>query len=116
MALPRLVFLVIALVVLVILVGIFFAHHLYLLFTNQTTNERHKLQALVYDQYSEYKNDDCDYYNNSKHQKPSRPMHAESKIAQVNYSNYRPFSRGLLNNVTEVFFPHNFIKAKLKQS
>ncbi|KAL4239767.1 putative palmitoyltransferase zdhhc4 [Mactra antiquata] len=99
-ALPRLVFLVIALIVLTVLVGIFFLHHVYLVLTNQTTNERYKLQELEanYDQQTP-KNKQTD------------------KVGALTYRKgctYRPFSRGYFNNFLEVFMPYRFIDSIIK--
>ncbi|WAQ96075.1 ZDHC4-like protein [Mya arenaria] len=61
-------------IVLTILVGIFFCHHLYLIFTNQTTNERHKLQEFKYqmDQSnSTYQSETIDWSRQSKCDKHS---------------------------------------------
>jgi len=46
MQFPRLVFLVAALVVITLFISAFAAYHLYLVFTNQTTNERYKKHDL----------------------------------------------------------------------
>ncbi|XP_052785908.1 palmitoyltransferase ZDHHC4-like isoform X1 [Mya arenaria] len=117
MALPRLVFLVIAVIVLTILVGIFFCHHLYLIFTNQTTNERHKLQEFKYqmDQSnSTYQSETIDWSRQSKCDKHSGNRSNDKR--NVLHSNCRPYSRGILNNFLEVFLPHKFIHSRIKQN
>lgn len=105
MALPRLVFLIIACIVLSVLVGIFLSHHLYLIFTNQTTNERYKIQDLQFRQ-----EEDTDDGLNTK-QKASEV----NTISKNINSKYRPFSKGIVNNFLEVFFPYQFIKSKIKK-
>jgi len=133
MALPRLVFLVMALIVLMILVGAFFFYHIYLLVSNQTTNERHKLgemgprggktdvnasrsldkpvcdtgENLVHSQISDYKNGED--VSNVK-----TDLNMLSKKMQRRP--YRPYSRGVLYNVQEVFLPHNFIMSRIKHN
>ncbi|XP_052262887.1 palmitoyltransferase ZDHHC4-like isoform X2 [Dreissena polymorpha] len=104
MELPRVVFIASAVLVLIILVGIFFCHHLYLVITNQTTNERHKLQELSYHHML------CDPKQNLR----SRTNKTGSKCMPNNLSGYRPYSRGYFNNLLEVFLPHNFIIFRLK--
>jgi palmitoyltransferase len=106
MALPRLVFLIIACVVLSVLVGIFLSHHLYLIFTNQTTNERYKLQDLLL-QHA----DDTDDTNSSHSKRKASKVDTISKNVS---SKYRPFSKGIVSNFLEVFFPYNFMKSKIK--
>lgn len=108
MELPRLVFLVIAVVVLTILVGVFLIQHLYLIWSNQTTNERYKLQELQ-TKHSE----ECAYCQGRLASNDTD----QSKIYCYNVTSvYRPFSRGLLNNCLEVVFPHHFIRSKIKVS
>lgn len=112
MALPRLVFLVIALVVLTVLVGVFFCQHLYLVCTNQTTNERHKLQEFQYNQSNNaLNNEQSDNISNTSRKRRDRKQGANELPAS-----YRPYSRGILNNVLEVILPHNFIMSKIKQT
>lgn len=109
MALPRLVFLVIALIVLTVLLGVFFTQHVYLMLTNQTTNERHKLQELEYNNESSENCDSDDNHSNHRSSEKSNTKH-------LNLSHYRPYSRGFVNNFLEVFLPHNFILSKIKQT
>ncbi|XP_060586128.1 palmitoyltransferase ZDHHC4-like [Ruditapes philippinarum] len=118
MALPRLVFLIIACVVLSVLVGIFLSHHLYLIFTNQTTNERYKLQDLLLQHADDTVTDDTvtddtvtDDINSSHSKKKASKVDTISKNVS---SKYRPFSKGIVSNFLEVFFPYNFMKSKIK--
>ncbi|XP_045213186.2 palmitoyltransferase ZDHHC4-like [Mercenaria mercenaria] len=107
MALPRLVFLVIALVVLTVLVSIFLSHHLYLIFTNQTTNERYKLQELQKKQ-ADRSAPSSSYTNRNS-------SNTERTNTKVIHSKYRPFSKGMVNNFLEVFLPYNFMRSRIKR-
>ena len=116
MALPRLVFLVIALIVLTVLVGIFLGQHLYYICLNQTTNERHKTEMLVTQSISK------PHCENNHDISKSDKKSASNKQCKVNRTkkyvtrNYRPYGRGLINNILEVFLPFQFLsKMKLKE-
>ena len=118
MALPRLVFLVIALIVLTVLVGIFLGQHLYYICLNQTTNERHKTKVLVTQSFSKPNCENDHDIAKSKCDKNNVP----NKQWKVNRTkkditrNYRPYGRGLINNILEVFLPFQFLlKMKLKE-
>lgn len=104
MELPRLVFLIIALIVLSVLLSVFLVHHLFLIFTNQTTNERHKLQEIKEICDSEEK--DVIHYKRSKD--------TEKTGFYVRHMTYRPYSNGIVNNFLEVFLPYNYITANKK--
>jgi len=119
MALPRLVFLVIAVSVMTILLGVFFGQHVYLVLTNQTTNERYKLHEVnFHHSNTDNSNDPCDNSTgsgNRKKRRVGRNIKTDDPV-KVDLSVYRPYSRGYMKNAMEVFLPHNFIQSKIKQT
>ncbi|XP_033748302.1 probable palmitoyltransferase ZDHHC4 [Pecten maximus] len=107
---PRLVFLVVALIVLIPMMASFAFYHTYLILTNQTTNERYKTPAVECLQDREsfsYRSDKISKQklnrkNNSKPNANQVPVHTE----------HRPYNRGLLKNIQEVFFLDNLKRSK----
>ncbi|OWF47250.1 probable palmitoyltransferase ZDHHC4 [Mizuhopecten yessoensis] len=105
---PRLVFLVVALVVLIPMIGSFAIYHTFLVLTNQTTNERYKTPAAenLQDEKSISKRT-----NKSSSQKLNRKSNKTPAIDQV-HGSHRPYHRGILKNVQEVFFLDNLKRSK----
>lgn len=107
MSLPRLMFLVIALVVLTILVGIFLGQHIFYVCVNQTTNERHKAEILMNQPVIE---PHCE--NSGAHIQTKNPKHPTRTGVQ---KGYRPYDQGVFGNLFEVFLPSGFLsRVKLK--
>ena len=114
-------FLVVALIVLTFLVGVFLGQHVYYVCINQTTNERHKTEVLS-NQSASLSQSHCknNHEGNSKNKSKDGKVSNKHDQANRNKRNiitkqYRPFDRGLINNVFEVFLPFQFIsKMKLK--
>ncbi|XP_060080127.1 palmitoyltransferase ZDHHC4-like [Ylistrum balloti] len=105
---PRLVFLVVALVVLIPMIGTFAVYHTYLVLTNQTTNERYKTPAVEYLQDDQYISNQNDKISNEKLNRKHKKKYATSCI------NDRPYHRGFLRNIQEVFFLDNLKISKRK--
>ncbi|XP_071105738.1 palmitoyltransferase ZDHHC4-like [Haliotis cracherodii] len=89
---PRCVFLAASLSVLIVLLGTFMGYHLYLVVTNQTTNERYKVSYLAEREYIE-----------------TGDAQRRKKLLA-----HRPYDKGLLQNISEVLFPWSVIKSALK--
>ncbi|XP_041364508.1 LOW QUALITY PROTEIN: palmitoyltransferase ZDHHC4-like [Gigantopelta aegis] len=82
---PRIVFLAFSLSVLDVLLGMFTIYHIFLLATNQTTNERYKIGRLV-------------MTDNIVEENGNRKL-------QKKLMTYRPYDKGILNNFKQVLFP-----------
>ncbi|CAI9721507.1 probable palmitoyltransferase ZDHHC4 isoform X2 [Octopus vulgaris] len=95
MQFPRIIFLMASLSVLSLLIAGFTLYHIYLMFTNQTNNERHKLGTF---QISEncHQND----YDSSKVTKLPKKKQC---------INSRPYDIGILKNIAQVCFPRYYI-------
>ena len=110
-------FLVIALIALTILVTVFLGQHVYYVLVNQTTNERHKMEILVNQPglQSHYDNNHKNILE--KTSKGKTVLNGTSKGPEKPFISkaYRPYDRGLFNNILEVFLPFQFIsREKLK--
>lgn len=117
LTLPRLMFLVVALVVLTILVAVFLGQHIYYVFLNQTTNERHKTEIAVNQSICQPHCENRqahDFVDNFKEKNLKKNGTNKFKRTLIT-KKYRPYDKGLINNFLEVFLPFQFLsKAKLK--
>ncbi|XP_069122848.1 palmitoyltransferase ZDHHC4-like [Argopecten irradians] len=105
---PRLVFLVMALIVLIPMIASFAFYHTYLILTNQTTNERYKTPAV--DCHRDREN-----ISNKKisKQKQNRNNNSKQSVNRMSID-HRPYHRGLFRNIMEVFFLDNLKRSKRK--
>ncbi|KAJ8319388.1 hypothetical protein KUTeg_004479 [Tegillarca granosa] len=106
---PRLVFLVVSLILVIPMIGTFTAYHLFLIFTNQTTNERYKT--------IEIKDNEQDHSNSVKGRQPLTECNIKSRIISGRKSKatkYRPYNYGIFSNLLEIFLMYN-LKNKKKQ-
>ncbi|KAL5017850.1 hypothetical protein ScPMuIL_003572 [Solemya velum] len=94
MTFPRVVFLVFSLSVCFLWVGGFFVYHMFLILTNQTTNERYKLGSLMPPETND--------------EGASGDIQTTSGGSQI----YRPYDSGMLQNLREVFFPRCLLRTK----
>ncbi|GAB1600824.1 probable palmitoyltransferase ZDHHC4 isoform X2 [Argonauta hians] len=94
MQFPRIIFLMASLSVLSLLIAGFTLYHIYLMSTNQTNNERHKLGALKIAENCPQ--NDCDSSSVTKLSK-----------SKQKYTN--PYDIGILKNIAQVCFPRYYI-------
>ena len=107
-------FLVIALVALTVLVSVFLGQHIYYVLVNQTTNERHKMEVLLTQSRSQHH---CDNNREKQPHSGNNSQYIPSKGHKMSHiaKGYRPYDRGVVKNILEVFLPFQFIsRAKLK--
>ena len=93
MQLPAVVFLMTSLSLLSILITIFLFYHLYLLLTNQTTNERYKRSRVI-----------GDVKMSSSQRSTKRRSRHRGGGASWNYVDVS-YNKGLVRNIWEVLYP-----------
>lgn len=102
MQFPRIIFLMASLSVLSLLMAGFTVYHLYLMFTNQTSNERYKIGSI--------KNSErCCKKENTEAIQSKKPNKRKTL-------NTRPYNQGFLKNIAQVLFPKNYIEKHKKVS
>lgn len=105
---PRLVFLVMALIVFIPMVGSFLFYHTYLILTNQTTNERYKTPAADYINNGNDIGTQADVKSGPNSGGKKRRKNVREEVNHVQ----KPYSRGVLRNLSEVFLLNNLARLK----